>query len=96
MIRVTHPRMHLLPLGCVAAHHVHWRRKPQAHLLDGTVRFQPVRRCGVRLLESCLITLGFFGDAADWDDSICVGGRLAALPLPSPCNRWRDAVSKAA
>jgi len=84
MIRVTHPRMHLLPLGRVAAHHVHWCRKPQAHLLDGTIHFQPVCRCGVRLLESCLITLGFFGDATDWDDSICAGGRLAALPLTFP------------
>jgi len=82
MIHITHPRMHLLPLGRVTAHHVHQHRKPQVHLLDGTIRFQPVCRCGVRLLASCLITLDFFGDAVDWDDSICAGGHLATLPLP--------------
>jgi len=32
--------------------------------------------------RACLIALGFFGDAADSDDGVCAGGRLATLPLP--------------
>ena len=31
-----------------------------------------------------MIALGFFGDVADWDDSVRAGGRLAALPFPFP------------
>jgi len=46
MIRVAHPRIHLLPLGRVATHGVHWRGEPRAYLLDGVVVFPPVRRCG--------------------------------------------------
>lgn len=31
-----------------------------------------------------MITLGFFGDAADSDDRVRPGGCIAALPLPFP------------
>jgi len=84
MICVTHPRIHLLPLGRVTTHCVHWRGEPRAHLLDGVIRFPPVRRCGVGLLESLLDCFGFFGDAADSDNGVRTGGGLAALHFPLP------------
>ena len=34
--------------------------------------------------RACLIVLGFFSDAADSDNGVRTGGRLAAFPFPFP------------
>jgi hypothetical protein len=51
------------------------------HFLDDVVRFTPARRCGVRLLESCLIAFGFFSNSADSEDGVRAGGRLPIFTL---------------
>ena len=54
MVCVTYLRIHLIPLDRVATHRVHWRGEPRARFLDDFVRFEPVRRCRVRLVKSLL------------------------------------------
>ena len=76
MVRVTHPRIHLIPLGRVATHRVHWRGELQAHLFDGIVVFPPERRCGTRFFESLLNGSGFSGGGADSEDVVRTSGCL--------------------
>ena len=63
---------------------VHLCGEPRAHLPDSIVRFSPACRCEVRLLNSLLIALGLFGDAADSEDGVRAGGHRVALPFPFP------------
>ena len=57
--------------------------------LSLTALYVSYQSAGARrgLSRACLIALSLFGDATDSEDGACVpvGGRLVALPFPSPC-----------